>query len=147
MLLTAFLRSATGFDQALFSPRFRQAGRLLWALHRCTIVLSFLEGSNTLTQTQLVKLLAEDLEVSRKVSKQFLDGLASTAIKEVRKTGAFVLPGIGKLVRVDRKARVGRNPATGETINIPAKKVVKFRVAKAAKEAIVPPKGKKVATG
>jgi DNA-binding protein HU-beta len=107
----------------------------------------FQEGSNTLTQTQLVKLLADDLEVSRKVSKQFLDGLAATAIKEVRKTGAFVLPGIGKLVRVDRKARIGRNPATGETINIPAKKVVKFRVAKAAKEAIVPPKGKKVAAG
>jgi DNA-binding protein HU-beta len=107
----------------------------------------FKKGAITLTQTQLVKLLADDLEVSRKVSKQFLDGLAATAIKEVRKTGAFVLPGIGKLVRVDRKARIGRNPATGETINIPAKKVVKFRVAKAAKEAIVPPKGKKVAAG
>jgi DNA-binding protein HU-beta len=54
----------------------------------------------------------------------------------------FVLPGIGRLVRVDRKARTGRNPATGETIKIPAKKVVKFRVAKAAKDAIVPPKKK-----
>jgi DNA-binding protein HU-beta len=112
--------------------------------HRSVV---FRERSDTLTQTQLVKLLADDCEVSRKVSKQLLDGLAATAIKEVRKTGAFVLPGLGKLVRVDRKARIGRNPATGESINIPAKKVVKFRVAKAAKEAIVPPKGKKVAAG
>jgi DNA-binding protein HU-beta len=103
------------------------------------------KGAKYMTQTQLVKLLADDCEVSRKVSKQLLDGLAATAIKEVRKAGSFVLPGLGKLVRVDRKARVGRNPATGETINIPAKKVVKFRVAKAVKDAIVPPKGKKVA--
>ena len=55
----------------------------------------------------------------------------------------FVVPGIGRLVRVDRKARMGRNPATGESIKIPAKKVVKFRVAKSAKDAIVPPKAKK----
>jgi DNA-binding protein HU-beta len=54
----------------------------------------------------------------------------------------FVLPGIGRLVRQDRKARMGRNPATGEAIKIPAKKVVKFRVAKAVKDAIVPPKKK-----
>ena len=54
------------------------------------------------------------------------------------------MPGLGKLVRVDRKARVGRNPATGETINIPAKKVVKFRVSKSVKDAIVPAKAKKV---
>jgi DNA-binding protein HU-beta len=96
-----------------------------------------------MTQTQLVKLLADDCEVSRKVSKQLLDSLATAAIKEVRKTGAFVVPGLGKLVRVDRKARIGRNPATGEAINIPAKKVVKFRVSKAVKDAIVPVKGKK----
>jgi DNA-binding protein HU-beta len=73
-----------------------------------------------------------------------LETLAGIAIKEVKKTGSFVVPGLGKLVRVDRKARVGRNPATGATINIPAKKVVKFRVAKAAKDAIVPQKAKKV---
>jgi len=58
------------------------------------------------------------------------------------KTGVFVIPGIGRLVRVDRKARMGRNPATGEAIKIPSKKVVKFRVAKAAKDAIVPLKKK-----
>lgn len=63
--------------------------------------------------------------------------------RKVKKNGIFVIPGIGRLVRVDRKARMGRNPATGETIKIAAKKVGKFRIAKAAKDAIVPPKSKK----
>ena len=96
-----------------------------------------------MTQSELVKLLAKNNEISNKVSKQILENLADTAVKEVKRTGVFTLPGLGKLVRVDRKARVGRNPATGETINIPAKKVVKFRVAKAVKDAIVPSKTKK----
>jgi DNA-binding protein HU-beta len=95
-----------------------------------------------MTQTQLVRSLAEGNEVSNKTAKALLEGLAAMAIAEVKKNGVFVLPGIGRLVRVDRKARTGRNPATGETIKIPAKKVVKFRVAKAAKDAIVPPKKK-----
>jgi len=95
-----------------------------------------------MTQTQLVRSLAESCEVNNKVARQFVEELAKTAIAEVKKNGMFVLPGIGRLVRVDRKARVGRNPATGESIKIPAKKVVKFRVAKAAKDAIVPPKKK-----
>ena len=69
-----------------------------------------------------------------------LDCLASLAVSEVKKNGMFVIPGLGRLVRQERKARTGRNPATGEAIKIPAKKVVKFRVAKAAKDAIVPPK-------
>jgi DNA-binding protein HU-beta len=76
------------------------------------------------------------------VARTLLDTLGAEAIKEVKKTGVFVVPGLGRLVRVDRKARMGRNPATGEAIKIPAKKVVKFRVAKAAKDAIVPPKKK-----
>ncbi len=96
-----------------------------------------------MTQTQLVRQLATDCEVSNRTAKQLLDTLANTAIKEVRKNGVFALPGLGKLVRVDRKARLGRNPATGEAINIPAKKVVKFRVSKAVKDAIVPAKTKK----
>jgi DNA-binding protein HU-beta len=95
-----------------------------------------------MTQTQLVRQLAESNEVSNKQMKEILEKLAGTAIAEVKKNGVFVLPGIGRLVRVDRKARTGRNPATGESIKIPAKKVVKFRVAKAAKDAIVPPKKK-----
>jgi DNA-binding protein HU-beta len=89
-----------------------------------------------------VKALAAHGQVTNKVAKDILEGLAATAISEVKKNGVFVLPGIGRLVRVDRKARLGRNPATGETIKIPAKKVVKFRVAKAAKDSIVPPKKK-----
>ena len=97
-------------------------------------------AATRMTQTQLVKSLAESNEVSNKQMKEILEKLAATAIAEVKKNGVFVLPGIGRLVRQDRKARTGRNPATGETIKIPAKKVVKFRVAKAAKDAIVPPK-------
>ena len=99
-------------------------------------------ATQRMTQTQLVRALAEHGEVNNKVARTILDGLAAMAIAEVKKNGMFVLPGIGRLVRVDRKARTGRNPATGETIKIPAKKVVKFRVAKAAKDAIVPPKKK-----
>ena len=99
-------------------------------------------ANQRMTQTQLVRGLAEQCEVNNKTARLFLDSLSSMAIAEVKKNGVFVLPGIGRLVRQDRKARTGRNPATGETIKIPAKKVVKFRVAKAAKDAIVPPKKK-----
>lgn len=99
-------------------------------------------ATTRMTQTQLVRSLAEGCEVPNKTAKTFLENLAGMAIAEVKKNGMFVLPGIGRLVRVDRKARTGRNPATGESIKIPAKKVVKFRVAKAAKDAIVPPKKK-----
>lgn len=97
-------------------------------------------AATRLTQTQLVRVLAEHLEVPNKTARTFLELLASTAITEVKKNGVFVIPGLGRLVRQERKARLGRNPATGESIKIPAKKVVKFRVAKAAKDAIVPPK-------
>jgi DNA-binding protein HU-beta len=97
-------------------------------------------AAQRMTQTQLVRELATKCELNNKQAREFLDTLAVMAIAEVKKNGLFVLPGIGRLVRVDRKARVGRNPATGESIKIPAKKVVKFRVAKAAKDAIVPPK-------
>lgn len=101
------------------------------------------EMENQMTQSQIIQTLAEKCELSKKDAKGLLALLAQTAITEVKKNGVFVLPGIGRLVRVDRKARMGRNPATGETIKIAAKKVVKFRVAKAAKDAIVPPKVKK----
>jgi DNA-binding protein HU-beta len=93
-----------------------------------------------MTQTQLVKELAGALGVNNKVAKQFVESYAAVAVRETKKNGVFVIPGIGRLVRVERKARIGRNPATGEAIKIPAKKVVKFRVAKAVKDAIVPPK-------
>jgi DNA-binding protein HU-beta len=93
-----------------------------------------------MTQTQLIRALAEATETNNKTARAMIEALAGIAIKETKRCGQFVVPGIGKLVRRDQKARMGRNPATGEAIKIPAKKVVRFRVAKVAKEAIVPPK-------
>jgi DNA-binding protein HU-beta len=87
-----------------------------------------------LTQSQTIAKLAEIVQLPKKQVKFFFDTLAELAYKEAK--NAFTIPGIGKLVLVNRKARIGRNPATGEQIQIPAKRVVKFRVAKAAKEAI-----------
>jgi DNA-binding protein HU-beta len=95
-----------------------------------------------MTQSQMIKELGAAVEVPNKTAKAFVVAYADMAVRETKKNGMCVLPGIGRLVRVDRKARMGRNPATGEAIKIPAKKVVKFRVAKAVKDAIVPPKKK-----
>jgi DNA-binding protein HU-beta len=95
-----------------------------------------------MTQSQIMKELATATGSSTKAAKTFVTSFADMAVRETKKNGMFVIPGIGRLVRVDRKARMGRNPATGEPIKIPAKKVVKFRVAKAVKDAIVPPKKK-----
>lgn len=91
-----------------------------------------------MTKTQLIAALAEKNGLAKKQVAQVLDTLTEIAYKEA-KTG-FTLPGVGKLVVVQRKARTGRNPATGATIKIPAKKVLKFRIAKAAKDAITPAK-------
>jgi DNA-binding protein HU-beta len=93
-----------------------------------------------LTKTQLVRHLAEKMELNNKQAAAFLENLADVAIKETKKNGVFVVPGLGRLVKAHRKARVGRNPQTGEPIQIKAKTVVKFRVAKAAKDAIAPKK-------
>mgnify|MGYP001590827683 CR=1 FL=1 len=93
-----------------------------------------------ITKNQIVTHFAEKFEISKKAAASIIDEYAALATAETKKKGAFVLPGIGKSVLVKRKARQGRNPATGETINIPAKTVVKIRPAKAFKEAIVPPK-------
>lgn len=99
-----------------------------------------------MTQTQLVAALVDGVEgVNKKQAKAFLTTFADIVIKETKKNGMAVLPGIGRLVRQERKARTGRNPATGATIKIPAKKVVKFRIAKSVKDAIVPPKVVKAA--
>ena len=92
--------------------------------------------SKSMTKSALINTLAEKNEMTRKEVVAFMDCLIGTAYKEAK--NGFTLPGIGKLVLVKRKARMGRNPATGETIKIPAKKVVKFRIAKAAKDAILP---------
>jgi DNA-binding protein HU-beta len=93
-----------------------------------------------MTKSQVVSHFAGKFELSKKAASAILEEVAALAVSETKKTGSFTLPGIGKLVLVRRKARMGRNPATGATIKIPAKTVVKMRVAKAAKEAIVPPK-------
>jgi DNA-binding protein HU-beta len=95
-----------------------------------------------MTQSQLIKELAVACEISSKAAKTVIEKFAEIAMRETKKTGLMVMPGLGRMVRQDRKARIGRNPATGEKIKIPAKKVVKFRVAKAFKDAIVPPKKK-----
>jgi DNA-binding protein HU-beta len=93
-----------------------------------------------LTKSQVVSHFAEKFEVSKKTAVAIVEEVAALAIAETKKAGSFTLPGVGKLVLSRRKARKGFNPATGERINIPAKTVVKMRVAKACKEAIVPPK-------
>ena len=91
-----------------------------------------------MTKSQLVTELSEKLDISKKDANAYLDALTTTAYRETKKKGSFTLPGLGKLVLVHRKARMGRNPATGEPIKIKAKKVVKFRVAKICKDEILP---------
>ena len=91
--------------------------------------------AKALTKSQVASTLAEKVGVTKKQSAQFIEELAALAYKNAKNT--FTLPGLGKLVLVNRKARIGRNPATGEQIQIAAKRVVKFRVAKAAKDAIL----------
>jgi len=90
-----------------------------------------------MSKSQIVAHMADKLGVPKKVAAQGFEEFAKLAYREAKTKGAFPVPGFGKLVLVDRKARMGRNPATGEAIQIPAKRVVKFRVAKQAKEAIL----------
>jgi DNA-binding protein HU-beta len=95
-----------------------------------------------MTKTQVVAQLAEKVALPKKTVATVLEALVALATKEAKATGQFVVPGVGKAVKAARKARVGRNPQTGEAIQIPAKTVVRFRLAKAFKDAIVPPKKK-----
>ena len=97
-------------------------------------------AGKAMTKSQFVSLIAAKANITKVVANQILDIIASTAISETKKNGQFVLPGLGKLVKSQRKARMGRNPQTGAAIKIPAKTVVKFRVAKSCKDAVVPPK-------
>jgi len=90
-----------------------------------------------MTKSQLMTLLSEKTEMSKKDIITLMDTLVEIAYKEVKSSGEFVLPGFGKMVKVRRKERMGVNPATGEKIKIAAKTVVKFRLAKAAKEAVL----------
>ncbi len=91
--------------------------------------------AKALSKSQIAGALADKAGISKKQATEILETIADLAYKNAKNT--FTLPGLGKLVLVNRAARVGRNPATGATINIPAKRVVKFRVAKAAKDAIL----------
>ena len=88
-----------------------------------------------MSKSAVAAALAEKVEITKKQASLFLEELVCLAYKEAK--NSFTVPGLGKLVLVNRKARMGRNPATGEAIKIPAKKVVKFRIAKAAKDAIL----------
>ena len=90
-----------------------------------------------LTKSSLLQLIAQETETDRKTAAFFLDVVTEIALREVKKNGEFPFPGIGKLVKQKRKARIGRNPKTGESIKIAAKTVVKFRVAKAVKDSLL----------
>lgn len=89
-----------------------------------------------MTQTEIVNTLAEASGLKKADVKGMFDSLADLAAKEVKKNGEFTVPGFGKLVKATRKAREGRNPATGAVIKIPAKTTVKFRLGKAMKDAV-----------
>ena len=90
-----------------------------------------------MTKSQLQTALAEALETDRKTAGAFMTALVEIAYRETKKKGEFVIPGIGKLVKQKRKARMGVNPKTGDKIKIAARTVVKLRVAKAAKDAVL----------
>lgn len=96
--------------------------------------------SKRMSQSEIVNHFAEKFELKRAVVKDVFDELAGLAGREVKKNGEFVLPGFGKIVLAKRKARMGRNPATGETIKIAAKTTLKFRIGKSLKDSVVPAK-------
>jgi DNA-binding protein HU-beta len=91
--------------------------------------------AKALSKSQIAAAVAEKNGITKKQASEVIETLVDLAYKNAK--NSFTLPGLGKLVLVNRKARIGRNPATGESIQIPAKRVVKFRVAKAAKDAIL----------
>ena len=89
-----------------------------------------------MTQTEIISSLADKTGMKKTDAKEFFNALSALATSEVKKNGEFTLPGFGKLVKATRKAREGRNPATGKPIKIPAKTTVKFRLGKAMKDAV-----------
>jgi len=105
-----------------------------WASHA---IDDFPILSLQMTKTELQTALAEATQTDKTTAGVFLDTLSALAYKEIKKNGEFVLPGFGKLVKQKRKARTGFNPKTQQKIKIPAKTVVKFRVAKAAKDGVL----------
>jgi DNA-binding protein HU-beta len=97
-------------------------------------------GKRRMTQSEVINHFAEKTGMKRAQVKDFFEELSNLASQEVKSNGEFVLPGFGKLVRSERKAREGRNPATGATIQIPAKTTLKFRVGKSMKDTVLPKK-------
>src|SRR5919202_6369014 len=97
-------------------------------------------GKKRMTQSEVINHFAEKTGLKRAQVKELFDELANLASTEVKNNGEFVLPGFGKLVLSQRKAREGRNPQTGETIQIPAKTTLKFRLGKSMKDTVVPKK-------
>jgi len=97
-------------------------------------------AAKKMTKSQLVAHFAEKFDLPKKTAAEIVDEYANLATSQAKKAGEFTMPGIGKLVKAHRKARMGRNPATGEAIKIKAKTVVKMRLSKTIKDAIFPPK-------
>jgi DNA-binding protein HU-beta len=97
-------------------------------------------AGKAMTKSQLVTHMAQEFGLTKATVNSILEHLVKVALSETKKNGQFVFPGLGKAVKAQRKARMGRNPQTGEAIKIPAKTVVKFRLAKAFKDSVVPPK-------
>jgi DNA-binding protein HU-beta len=95
-----------------------------------------------MSQSEILNHFAQKFDIKRSQVKEFFEELANLAGTEVKRNGEFVLPGLGKMVKSERKAREGRNPATGETIKIPAKTTLKFRIGKAMKDSVLPAKKK-----
>jgi len=93
--------------------------------------------AKVMTKSAVVGHLADKAGLTKKQVAGLIDELQTLAVKEAKKNGAFVFPGVGKVVLSNRKARMGRNPQTGEPIKIPARRVVKIRAAKALKDAIL----------
>jgi len=103
-----------------------------------------------MTQSEVIRHFEEQTGMKRAQVKEMLDELSALAAREVKSSGQFVVPGLGKLVKSERKARAGRNPATGEALQIPAKTTLKFRVGKTMKDTVLPKRGsppKPVPTG
>src|SRR5918911_3446307 len=97
-------------------------------------------GRKRMSQSEVYNHFAEKTGLKRAQVKELFEELANLAVSEVKSNGEFVIPGFGKLVLSERKAREGRNPQTGETIQIPAKTTLKFRVGKGIKDSVVPKK-------
>ncbi|MEW6440417.1 MAG: HU family DNA-binding protein [bacterium] len=98
------------------------------------------EQKKPMTKAQIATHFSTKFALTKKQASDLIDEFAALAIDQAKKIGAFTLPGIAKITKVKRKARKGRNPATGQEIKIPAKTVAKIRLFKASAEAIVPPK-------